>query len=138
MGLCTTHNAWQGSYGSFSKWRKDIAVAAGLIKPEDELYPSMAAGKVSPINWEFWDSQTDYYGKWKKDPDDVIWVLIAHSDCEGHIKKRFLLPLADRLEALVPVVDDPESISEWYGGRTQRFVDGLRLAAQEGKKLRFH
>jgi hypothetical protein len=142
MGLDTTHDAWHGSYGAFSTWRKDIAVAAGIIGREDNLYPTSfytPNTKDSPIDWDFWDSQTDYFGKWMTDPEDVIWVLLAHSDCEGHIKKRFLRPLADRLEALVPLVDDqPGHFTDYMSTRTQRFVNGLRLAAADGKKLRFH
>jgi hypothetical protein len=144
MGLDTTHDAWHGSYGAFSVWRKDIAVAAGIIGPDDSLYPRSSYDvkrgvKDSPIDWLFWDTQTDYYGKWKKDPEDVIWVLLAHSDCEGHIKKRFLRPLADRLEALVPQVDGQDwQYTDYMSTRTQRFVNGLRLAAADGQKLRFH
>lgn len=143
MGLDTTHGAWHGPYGSFSRWRREVAVAAGIIQADESLYPLRGYDsdtlKDSPIDWTLWDAQTDYMGKWKQDPDDVIWVLLAHSDCEGHIKERFLLPLADRLEALVPAVDHNEfgGYSGYARNRTQQFVDGLRLAASEGKRVKF-
>lgn len=144
MGLDTTHDAWHGPYGSFSRWRTEIAVAAGIIEPGESLYPLRGYDSPlvteSPINWDYWDSKTDYMGKWEEDPEDVIWVLLAHSDCDGEIKKRFLQPLADRLEGLALVVDRQEfgGFTGYATNRTQRFVDGLRLAASEGKKVKFH
>lgn len=132
MGLDTTHDAWHGSYGTFSQWRNDIAVAAGIIQKDELLY------RNAPIEWD--NFKTDYMGRWTEDPEDVIWVLLAHSDCDGHIKKRFLLPLADRLEGLLDSLDSPSHPQDWYRphGRAKQFIAGLRLAASENKKVKFH
>jgi hypothetical protein len=147
MGLDTTHDAWHGPYGSFSRWRHAVAVAAGIIGEDGRLYPAMwdSEGVVPcPIDWDFWDTQTNYRGKWVKDPEDVIWVLLAHSDCDGHIKKRFLLPLADRLEGLLDKLSSDAYSKDmhyyWFSprGKAEKFIAGLRLAASENKKVKFY
>lgn len=135
MGLDTTHGAWHGPYGSFSRWRHAVAVAAGIIKEGENLYDD-----PSPIDWP--TIPTDGMGRWTQDPEDVIWVLLAHSDCEGEIKKRFLLPLADRLEGLLDSLDTGEGQGLDYSfspqGRAKQFVSGLRLASSENKKVKFY
>jgi len=132
MGLDTTHDAWHGPYGSFSRWRHALAVAAGIIEEGENLYSD-----PTPIEWD--SVGTDYMGRWEKDPEDVIWVLLAHSDCEGEIKKRFLLPLADRLEGLLPKLEADGCTYEFSShGKATQFIQGLRLAASENKKVKFH
>lgn len=142
MGLDTSHDAWHGAYGAFARWRKDIAIALGLITEGESLFPKSKYDpeelKDSPLNWEKLDAMTDCEGIWYEQPDDPIWYLLNHSDCSGVIKHEHLLPLANRLQELVPLVDNPESVSDWYNNRTQRFVDGLRAAHDAGEDLDFH
>lgn len=142
MGLDTSHDAWHGAYSSFGAWRREVAIAAGLLERDQTLFQKRYYDpedmRDSPLDWEKLNLMTDCYGVWHEEPEDPIWYLINHSDCDGVIQFAHLLPLADRLEALIPKVDDESSVSEWYGSRTRRFVDGLRLAAAEGKDLRFH
>jgi hypothetical protein len=133
MGLDTTHNCWHGSYGGFSYWRNLIAEAAG--------YKLVRSGGVYDhvtidLDWDQYEAE-NFYGKWAKDPEDILLVLIVHSDCEGEIKKRHLLPLADRLEEVLKDLPEDETFRDIHG-TTQQFIDGLRLAAEMGQKVKFH
>ena len=141
MGLDTSHDAWHGAYGAFGKWRHEVAVAAGFIKEDESLFPKGLYDnglKDSPLDWETLDSMTDCMGNWTKEPDDPLWYLLNHSDCDGVIRHEHCEALADRLEEFIPLLDDPESVSLWRANRTRRFVDGLRAAHEAGEDVDFH
>lgn len=142
MGLDTSHDAWHGAYGGFAQWRHEIAVALGLIEKDQSLFPKQWYQeddvRESPLNWEKLNAMTDCMGNWTEQPEDPIWYLLNHSDCDGVIKHEHLLPLADRLQELVPVIDKEEYITDWRRNRTQQFVDGLRAAYEAGEDLDFH
>lgn len=142
MGLDTSHDAWHGAYSAFGNWRHEIAVAAGIIQKDESLFPRAdftREPKESPLDWDKLDAMTDCYGVWHTEPEDPIWYLLNHSDCEGVIQHKHLLPLADRLQELVPLVDTQDwQYTEWQESRTQRFVDGLRAAYEAGEDLDFH
>ncbi len=139
MGLDTTHGAFHGAYSAFSRWRNAIEVAAEYPLVTDErghTYPSN-------INWDA-ITEDNLYGKWETTPEDPLIVLIAHSDCEGEIYPEQAGPLADRLEQLLPLVNDGEE--SWGhiardGGMvavTKNFIAGLRAAAAAHEPLGFH
>ena len=142
MGLDTSHDAWHGAYGSFGKWRHEIAVAAGFIKEDESLFPKGLFDngyKESPLDWEKLDALTDCFGNWFEEPEDPIWYLLNHSDCEGVIRHEHTLPLAKRLQELVPLVDQMDyHYTEWQESKTQRFVDGLLAAHEAGEDVDFH
>lgn len=147
MGLDTTHGCWRGPYSAFSRWRQAVAVAAGwrLIEVEG-AYGSMVT-VPREINWEALDDR-NYLGEWDRLPEDPLVVLIAHSDCDGIIPVEALVPLAERLEAIIPATPEPASDPEYrdpeprglYDGvrnATIRFAEGLRRAAAEGEPVVF-
>lgn len=143
MGLDTSHDAWHGAYSSFGAWRREVAIAAGLIEEDQTLFPKQYYDpenmRDSPLDWEKLNLMTDCEGVWHEEPEDPIWYLINHSDCDGVIQFAHLLPLADRLEKLVPLVDMKDyHYTEWQESKTQRFVDGLRAAYNAGEDLDFH
>ena len=84
MSLKVSHGCWSGSYGEFYRWRKRLCEAAG------------------------YGDMRDYRGhggrKWWPE-DDALWLLLAHSDCEGEIPWEGCGRLADRLEELLPALD---------------------------------
>lgn len=123
MGLDTTHGCWHGPYSSFGAFRDEVARAAGV-----------------PFNEKGWYAVPDEYcndaycyGHIGREgdarPTDVIWVLLAHSDCDGRIPTRFCAELADRLEAIDVADEHKESLSD--------FVNGLRDAADCGDDVIF-
>lgn len=158
MGLDTTHNCWHGAYSAFSRWREQLAIAAGYtfsyVPMFPETYEHSDAMRQGPmrenvdIDWGNIEATIgrDLMGKWPAIPvrpdgtPDPLIILLAHSDCEGEIESKYCGPLADRLEELLPKVEGIDA-----GGhvgsmveKTQTFIKGLRLAAKRGEKVGFH
>lgn len=144
MGLDTSHNCWHGSYGRFMEWRRQLAKACdlppldlmdGFYVPLDEginlpsLYPGNVNGGASstlkrldtylPISWECLDP-------------NPIYELLHHSDCDGEIPHESCGPIADSLEAIINKMPD-----EWQD-KTQKFIDGLKLAASLNENVEFY
>lgn len=119
MGLDTSHNCWHGPYTIFNEWRNMIARTAGLS-----------------VDW-YSITDDNLWGEWKSTPKEPLMILIAHSDCEGVIHPDQAGPLADRLEQLL---DKLPSVSnaEFWRYKTQRFIDGLRLAVENSENVDFH
>ena len=77
-------------------------------------------------------------------PDDVIDVLLVHSDCEGIIPWRFTQPLADRLTELLPkmgMMSHPMSTTmsttERWREITIQFITGLVTAHYRREDVEF-
>lgn len=137
MGLDTTHDAWHGAYSAFTRWRNQIAEVAGY-DVERVKYKDGWESSTIMIDWGHLPDGT-LMGDWEKTPEDPLLILIAHSDCEGVIHPAQAGPLADRLEELIPLLDE-----DWGGGhigngreKTQAFVDGLRAAVEADEDLEF-
>jgi len=144
MGLDTTHDCWHGAYSAFSRWRNKLAEVAGYTFHkcgEPPIYTT------ADLDWGSIHATigNDLFGVWPSVPvrangtPDALIVLLAHSDCEGKLQVDMLLPLADRLEELLPLLDgDGGGHVGDYRKTTQRFIDGLRRAAAENKPVKFH
>ena len=133
MGLDTTHDAWSGAYSAFSRWRNMLAEGAGysVAKIEGEALPLVL------IDWGHVTTE-NIQGDWAETPADPLLVLIAHSDCDGHIVPRDAVPLADRLDELAPLLPS-EGAGHLRDPReqTRRFARGLRAAAEAGERVEF-
>ena len=139
MGLDTSHDCWHGSYSAFSRWRQELADAAGYMSAK-VIYDNgeQSIGKTIFVDWGH--LQDSMFGDWKETPKDPLLVLIAHSDCEGKIKNAQCGPLAGRLKQLLPKLpkeDDCGHIGNWRE-KTQKFIDGLIKAAKAGEDVIFH
>lgn len=138
MGLDTSHNCWHGSYSSFSRWRNELAQAAGYqILPV--VYNDGVKRDTIMVDWGHVPDGA-LMGEWDSTPSDPLMVIIAHSDCEGVIHPAQAEPLASRLEELLdklPAEKDFGHIGGWRS-KTQEFIDGLRLAASMGEDVDFH
>jgi hypothetical protein len=130
VGLNTSHGCWDGTYGGFQRWRRELARAAG--------YPVNEQPGIGEPYYELpWDQFEDknFLGEWDSIPgDDPLMFLLVHSDCEGAIRPEHGVHLAGRLEQLLPLVDE-----DVYRVRedTERFIDGLRKAAVAGEDVEF-
>ena len=131
MGLNTTHGCWDGGYIGFSAWRNAVAIAAGFrmkltggysLDAIEALF--LPGGEPVP--------EAIFMGQWPFEPPDVLWVLLAHSDCDGEIPHKFTGPLADRLAGLATAIQ-----AAWRN-KTQTFIDGLRVAHAAGEPVEFH
>ena len=156
MGLDITHGTWTGAYGAFNRWRGKLAAAAGydveawmLLNPTAWKLHQMGAAQAAqfqppPETSErniAWGRVTDenVQGRWDRLPEDPLVVLLVHSDCDGEIVADHLLPLAARLEQLIPLLpDEPAAghIGHWRD-KTQEFIDGLRTAHDAGEPVVF-
>lgn len=135
MGLDTSYDCWHGAYSAFSRWRNKLAEIAGywVTRVEDE---GMLRDTIV-VDWGH--LQGHLLGEWDKTPDDPLLVLIVHADCEGVIHPVQASPLADRLEALLPLLPEGDGgghIGLWRE-KTQTFINGLREAARNNDDVLF-
>lgn len=129
MGLDTTHSAWHGSYVSFHDFRQALSEAAGYGDIREAWTSVEVAGWDNrPI--EIPVSVEMILGEWERPPFDPLMYLLQHSDAEGVIPVQALIPLAERLEALVPHLEN-------WGDAATQFAEGCRLAALHGEELEF-
>jgi hypothetical protein len=139
MGLDTSHDCWHGSYITFGHWRNAIAVAAGYAVYD--VMTGHSPGRAHPkptvmLDWGHLGTRAHLLGEWEETPSDPLLVLIVHADDEGWILKEQAAPLADRMEALLPLI--PEDNGYEYRTRAERFIAGLRLAVERGESVVFH
>jgi hypothetical protein len=59
------------------------------------------------IEWHRYEEK-NYYGQWDELPHDPLLILIVHSDCEGDILPEHATLLADRLDEILPNIDDKD------------------------------
>lgn len=152
MGLDTTHDAWHGAYSAFTRWRNKLAEVAGYwVEPghianysKPEIPDTFIAPTVA-IDWGH-VTEANLDGKWATIPHNIhgepdpLLILLAHRDESGWIFAEHCGPLADRLEQLLPQLDeiDPDQghIGDWRQ-KTERFINGLRTAAANGEDVEF-
>ena len=116
MGLNTTHDCFNGSYTRFYKWRRELCRAADI------------SYECGPRN----RTMAEQNGDWAETPDDILYVLIDHADCEGHILAEHCAPLPDACDAL-GLLEHPEwSIlgPDWPIGWLERA--GLEHRGEQG------
>ncbi len=120
MGLDTSHNCWHGSYGAFNRWRTKICEVAGY-------------GKL--------DSREGFGGTVPWPDNDPLVKLLHHSDCEGEILSADCLPIAERLQSLIPaltIAGEGGGHVGNYAETTQQFIDGLKRASAANENVDFH
>jgi len=131
MGLDTTHECWHGSYSAFGRWRTIVArMTLGIDLDEMEGFRRSNLG--GELDWRpiSWDPYTDF----------PIVKLLNHSDCDGEILAEDCLAIAEDLEVIMP---QARRVPPGWGhlGRfaqqTQRWIDGLKLAAANGENVVF-
>lgn len=146
MGLDTTHDCWHGAYSSFSRWRDILAKAAGYTLVESEDGHGFKHQVVVGLNYDI--DERRYYGRmWAgdvpavegHDPDPMLFLHL-HSDCEGVIKQRHQLAIADRLESLLPALEEIDGGGHIGNAadKTRKFIAGLRDANARDEEVEFH
>jgi len=139
MGLDTSHNCWHGAYSAFSRWRDQLARAAGYEIARVDIGDSFIGMRETVlIDWGHIVDK-NYLGEWDETPPDPLIVLIAHSDCDGVIHPAQAGALADRLAELLPLLPEGEApghVRHWRN-TTQEFIDGLRAAVEADEDVVF-
>lgn len=142
MGLDTSHDCWHGAYSAFTRWRNEVAKAAGYFVVPVK-WPDMGYETDSiMLEWHRYE-QKNYWGEWDEAPTDALIVLFVHSDCDGEIRPEHAGPLASRLEEILPQITDEEGaghIATRGGLRrvTEKFIAGLKNAAAANEPVEFH
>lgn len=120
MGLDTSHDCWHGAYSEFMRYRTTLAALVGIN------LESMRG---------FGGSQ-----EWPSADAEPLVHLLNHSDCDGVIEWQHCAALANRLEALLPLLPkepDGGHIGDWREC-TQKWIDGLRDADRCREDVEFH
>lgn len=151
MGLDVSHDAWGGSYIAFHRWRKELAVAAGL-PPLDLMEGFVEGAPVGLMRWlRFGCPNSDLLEqetrgipiRWKALRPSPLHILLRHSDCDGEIAPEDCALIADELENLLPQMAELGeggghiAGNGGYAAVTQRFIDGCRAAAMADEPLTF-
>lgn len=124
MGLDISHDAWHGAYSAFMRFRIQLAKAA-KFPPLEQM--QAYSDSEDAISWE----------PFEKHP---LFPLLYHSDCDGHINRSKLKPLADYLESILPEL---EKLEPGWGhmpnvaDKTRQFIAGCRLAIKKRQRLEF-
>jgi hypothetical protein len=144
MGLDTSHDCWHGPYSAFSRFRKALARAAGLppLFLMEGFYSEPLILTLDRVPQSVRDSVS-----WKTEGLPIRWdclkpdplhALLHHSDCDGELPVKVLIPLAKRLEALVPILKaGGEENTRWAESAAQ-FARGCRAAARAREPVEFH
>lgn len=120
MGLDTSHDCWHGSYSAFNDFRVDIARALGF-----DLNTMEGFSEREHQGTRTWESLPV--------PNDPLYVLLLHSDCDGEIAVKHLVPLAERLEQIAPSLTH-----KWMSEAARAFAAGCRRAAAAKQPVKFH
>lgn len=144
MGLWASHGCWDGAYGAFQRWRRNLARVAGykIAEPSaEDRAAGYLGGPYVDIDWDVFEDK-NYQGEWDSPPgDDPLLFLIVHSDCDGVIHPAQGIHIARRLEQLFPLLDDMPDVDrdhiQWMQDRTRQFIDGLRSAASAEEDVKF-
>ena len=121
LSIKVAANSLEQATYQWSPKREDEDVS---MRPHERL---LSALDFDPISWDCL----------KPDP---LHELLHHSDCEGEIPWESCAAIADRLAEVMPNLPEGDGgghIGNWHE-KTQRFVDGLRAAAEAKENVDFH
>ena len=144
MGLRLSHGCGEWSYHGFSMFRSALAHVAGLpplwamkgyFDPDEEIKTTLGNLRKmlpwlekAPVAWEPYEN-------------DVLTKFLKHSDCDGSLDADACAPLADRIEALIPLLKkiDPRDFGgcDQHHASAKQLVSGLRRAADKNEPVVF-
>lgn len=146
MGLDCSHDAWNGAYSAFNRFRQAIAWAVGGSFPphyrrnDDGTMKARIDGSFI-LALDMDPDQIYLDDEFTRETNPGLWEFLLHSDCDGEIAPDMCAKLADEMEALLPKLD---SLNE-AGGHlprgpayaARRFIKGCREAAAANEPLEF-
>ncbi len=147
MGLDVSHDAFSGAYSAFNRFRQCVARAAAADFPPHWVYDEngqIARDSEGHIRRNEELDNSKIYFPDGVNPDDGLWIFLAHSDCDGELSPEESTKVADTLEMLLPAIealawDDHGHIGRdgGYVAVTKKFIAGCREAVNENEPLCF-
>ena len=135
MGLNVSHDAFDGAYSAFNRFRGIIAKAMGGSWPPHE-------DKNLDDNLWYYDDEN-----FSEKTQPGLFELMRHSDCDGYITPGKCKKVADELEDLLPKLEQLQETHGLGGGHIEnsrgyvavakRFIAGCRLAHESKERLLF-
>jgi hypothetical protein len=127
MGLNVSHNAFNGAYSAFNRFREAVCKATG----------GHWCDEISGYDyWKFGEGYTS-----KSHPG--LYEFLKHSDCDGEISSELAAKCADEMEALLPALEAQGdggghlSRNGGYAGTARKWIEGCRQAAADSEELSF-
>ena len=131
----------------FNVWRGEIAKAAGIplflmdgfVSEDDNPFKVLLLGVPDDFQSRFKREVWEYLPiSWDILKPDPLHILLHHSDCDGIIEAKDCLPIAERLEQLIPLLPDENShFRTDMRAIAKQFATGLRLAASLNEEVTF-
>jgi len=145
VSIDVSHGCGHFPGGSFARWRRAVAKAAGIPLPLMDGYGAepAALARGLAVDSEPWDVRRWVEEviaclpiPWSTFAHDPIVPLLNTPDDDGGIAAVACGSLADRLEQLLALLTDgPGDDVDRLRARTRTFIDGLRRAAVAGEDV---
>lgn len=120
MGLDTTHDAWSGSYGSFNRFRHELAKRIGIDLKEYHGY------------------NDSHDGKDLKSIDHPLKDLFDHSDCDGELTPKQSYLIAQGFDRVILDSPIPESFEDkLFIEQCIQFREGCMRAYSKQENIEF-
>lgn len=131
MGLDCSHDAWNGAYSAFDRFRSAVCRAWGGRWVEGPPSPQM-----------YWYTPDDT----SKDTHPGLYEFLSHSDCDGEISPELCKHLAKEMTELLPALEILDNLEQpgghlshlGYTGAARRFIKGCEAAAAANEPLEFY
>lgn len=152
MGLNCSHDAFDGAYSAFNRFRQAVCHVTGFEGSYPPHYEYSMRGDLLYTKdgqvaiREGYDPDRFFlpYGM-DEETCPGLWEFLTHSDCDGEISPEMCTKVADDLEKLVPRMKELPWVA---GGHIERaggfvavlenFITGCRMAAKHNEPLGFY
>jgi len=138
--ITVSHGCFVGDALDFLNWRVLLARAAGHgVVPMQIEEVTLLVPSVRDVDLDI----DKVLGVWDQTPEDILAVLLGHCDDDGMIYPVHLIPLAERLDDLLPVLaehsehptNSPAQLVEVQ--ITKQFIAGLISADAANEAITF-
>ena len=126
MGLDCSHDAFQGPYSSFNRFRQCVTKALGA----EYSFPPHIDNKE-------YEEEFIYLPDNLKSDMPGIYEFLTHSDCEGNISPNICACIANELTSLLPEIDNLDKKYSRCSYFARKFIKGCEAAFNAKEPLEF-